>query len=140
MVFKDYMFKTRLPLLNKALDAYALRQQTISKNIANISTAGYSPEKVKFEEFFKEANTSLSGEVSEGVQLSMGASAASEAKIEVFTPEVPQNETFFGGTSHVNIDREMSDMAENQIRYRFTSRMVKRFFSGLNTAITGYKE
>lgn len=140
MVFKDYLFKTRLPLLNHALDAYSLRQQTISKNIANISTVGYSPEKVKFEEFFQEAASTVKGDITNEVHIPLGAPAVSDAKIEVFTPEVPQSEKFFGGESHVNIDREMSDMAQNQIRYRFASRMVKRFFSGLNTAITGYKE
>ena len=38
--------------MNKALDAYALRQQTFAKNIANADTPNYRPEKVEFEELF----------------------------------------------------------------------------------------
>ncbi len=140
MLFSDYIYKSRLPLFSKALDAYALRQKTIATNIANATTEGYKPQKVRFEEFFQGAVSPAKGTITGESGISMGSQSYDDVKAETYTPEVPEGEKFFGGESHVNIDREMSDMAQNQIRFRFASRMVKRYFSGLNTAITGFKE
>ena len=42
--------KTRIPLLGKALDAYALRHKVISSNIANVTTEGYHSKSVAFED------------------------------------------------------------------------------------------
>jgi flagellar basal body rod protein FlgB len=53
---------------------------------------------------------------------------------------VPKPEIYFSGETHVNIDREMSKMAENQIRFRFGSLMVNKFFRGMSSSIFGTKE
>ena len=37
----------------------------------------------------------------------------------------------------VEITREMTDLAENQIRYDFSTRVMRRKFEGLTRAITG---
>ncbi|RMF32645.1 MAG: hypothetical protein D6747_08745 [Chlorobiota bacterium] len=48
MDVRDYLFREKLPLMSTALEAYALRQRTIAKNIANATTPGYRPERVRF--------------------------------------------------------------------------------------------
>ena len=62
-MIKNLLFrKTVIPTLTKGLDVYALRQKTISGNIANVETPGYNRKEVKFEEQLQSAlNKKLSG-------------------------------------------------------------------------------
>lgn len=133
------LFKERLPLMHKALDTYTMRITAIAENIANANTVGYSPKKVVFEDFFKENINQVKKFVEKENQVFL------QPENEIFDPivvedQVPIGERFFSGQSNVNIDKEMAQLAETQIRFRFVSRLLKRYFSGLNTAITGIRE
>lgn len=121
--------------MNGALDAYALRQRTIAKNIANVDSPNYRPEKVKFEEFFHDEQEVLSGAQTESGHIPLGAPSEIEGTVE--DAPVPKSEVYFSGENHVNIDNEMSQLAQNQIRFRFTAQMLGRFFKGVNSSITG---
>jgi flagellar basal-body rod protein FlgB len=134
------MFRLKLPLLNKSLDAYAMRQKTIAKNLANISSPHYRPENVKFEELFSGNETVATGVRTDERHIPIGEKSASEVDPEVQNAPVPQPEVYFSGETHVNIDKEMSAMAENQIRFRFASTMVKNYFSGLQSSIKGISQ
>ncbi|MGA2296422.1 MAG: flagellar basal body rod protein FlgB [FCB group bacterium] len=138
LIYRDFLFKARLPLLNSGLDAYALRQKTIAKNIANATTPHYKPESVKFEEFFSEAQTMVAkGTTTDEMHIPIGNDPSTLPEAEVESPPVPKAEIYFSGESHVNIDTEMSQLAQNQIRYRFAARAVKAYFQGLQSAISG---
>ncbi len=133
-----FLFKERLQLMQKALDAYSLRLKTTSENIANVNTVGYFPKKVKFEEFFQNQMThyKLGTEVT---SLSNGEeNIIPEPKVETIEPNA--FEETFSGRSHINIDNEMATLAETQIKFRFVSRLLKRYFANLNSAITGIRE
>lgn len=123
--------------MNSALDTYALRQQTIAKNIANINSPHYRPESVKFEEFFHQQEAVLAGNTTTDTHIPLGASNPPFAEGEKIPQEVPSPQVYFSGETHVNIDKEMSSLAQNQIRYRFVSQMVNRYFSGMQSAIQG---
>ncbi len=128
--------------MSKALDVYSMRFRTIAENIANASTPNYHPKEVKFEELFKSesAKFQISGVRTSIAHLRMDETEADDVEIPEDTQNIPQSEEYFAGNSHTNIDREMSELAETQIRFRFVSRLVKRYFSGLNSAITGTRE
>lgn len=123
--------------MKSALDAYAVRQKTIASNIANVNSPNYRPEEVKFEELFNNNEVVLRGENTNGKHIPLGAANTSSVEGEKGDAPVPSSEVYFSGETHVNIDKEMSAMAQNQIRYRFTSQMVGRFFGGLQSAIQG---
>lgn len=123
--------------MNAALDAYALRQQTISKNIANVNSSHYRPESVKFEELFNRPQVVLNGENTTSVHIPTGAYRPDFAEGEKIPQEIPSAQVYFSGENHVNIDKEMSDLAQNQIRYRFASQMLNKYFSGIQSAIQG---
>lgn len=131
------MFKNKLPLMNKALDTYALRQRTIAKNIANVDTPDYKPERVRFEEYFNTPEVSLQAAETDSMHIPAGKVNPSTVQGEVEESAIPAPEVYFSGENHVNIDKEMSQLAENQIRFRFASQMTGKFFKGLNSAITG---
>ncbi|MBK9248595.1 MAG: flagellar basal body rod protein FlgB [Ignavibacteria bacterium] len=137
MILKDHLFNKKLPLLNRALDTYALRQQTIARNIANATSPVYRPEKVRFEEDFREAQVIQKGATTDDRHLAIGPVPDGEVKGNVEGAQVPRPEILFSGESHVNIDKEMSELAQNQIRFRFASRITARYFQGMQTAIKG---
>jgi flagellar basal-body rod protein FlgB len=133
----DHLFNKKLPLYNRALDAYALRQQIAAKNIANSTTPEYRPESVRFEEEFHKAKFSSGrGLRTDRHHIPLGAPIDSEIKGEK-EDAVPKPEVLFSGESHVNVDKEMSQLAQNQIRFRMASRMTGKYFQGLQTAIKG---
>jgi len=134
----DHLFtKGRLPLMNRALDAYAMRQQTIATNMANATSPIYRPQRVKFEEEFEKQQTVLRGTRGDDRHMPVGSLNDSEIKGEGEPSPVPEPERLFSGESHVNVDKEMSELAQNQIRFRFASRMTQKFFQGMQNAIRG---
>ncbi len=141
MSVRDLMFRGRLPLLNRAMDTYALRQKTIAENIANATTPNYRPERVRFEEEFQRLQGVVAqGETTNDKHIPMGAPALGSIEGTAEDAAIPKPEVFFSGESHVNVDKEMSALAENQIRFRFASRMTARYFKGIQSAIKGVNE
>lgn len=138
------MFKSRLPLMNRAMDAYSLRQQTTAKNIANATSPRYRPERVKFEELFHDQEVVIKGSTTEGsdvgssaANIPIGKLAGDDVEGEKENRAIPEAEVYFEGETHVNVDKEMNEMAQNQIRYRFASMATKKHFNGMLSSIRG---
>lgn len=123
--------------MNSALDAYALRTTTTAKNIANVTSPQYRPERVKFEEFFQNQEVTETGSLTDEHHIPLGKPDESAVSGEVEDSPIPKPEIYFSGETHVNIDKEMSEMAQNQIRFRFASGAVKHYFQGMSSAIRG---
>lgn len=140
MIYRYHLFKNGVPLMNRALDAYALRQRTVSKNIANVNSPHYRPERVKFEEFFQDQDVAIKGHRDDSAHIPLGKPDTIDIEGEVNPRGIPEPEVYFSGETHVNIDKEMSEMAQNQIRFRFASLRMSGFFSGLSSSITGSPE
>jgi len=133
---------TKIPLLGKALDVYALRQKVISSNIANITTVGYREKSVSFEEQFSGAmeQGSIEQEVTDGRHI-----AASTSDPMIVDPQIvetpPENslstDPLASGINNVDIDSEMADLAKNQIRFNFASRLLTDTFRDIQSSIRG---
>lgn len=136
-MINDFLYSGKVPFLNKALDAYALRQQTFAKNIANADTPNYRPERVKFEELFHREEVVLKGVETKTGHIEIGNLQKGAPSGEKDVQDIPDAEIFFSGENHVNLDKEMSKSAENQIRFRMASKMVNKYFTGLSSAIKG---
>ena len=126
--------KTKVPLLSRALDAYSLRHKAIASNIANVGTSGYQPQTVKFEEELSEALRA------NGMAMS-GASPQEEQnlprpKLESADDSTARGE-LFSGTNEVDIDHEMAQLAQNQIRFRYAAKLLGETFRGLQKSIRG---
>ncbi|HYF02804.1 MAG TPA: flagellar basal body rod protein FlgB [Patescibacteria group bacterium] len=140
-MIRDLLFKNRLPLLNRALDAYSMRQTTTANNIANSGTPDYKPERVRFEEQFQQAKMSITGVRSTTTSdrhIPIGNGASGDIQAEKEDQSIPAPERFASGESHVSVDREMSELAQNQIKFRLASRLTNRYFQGIQTAIKGH--
>jgi len=130
----DSMFNTgSMPLLRKALGAYALRHRAIADNIANVATDGYRAKQVDFEKLLaQEQAPGLRGWMTQPGHLPIGgASDSAEPAL------VDQNNGFDNGVNDVDVDREMVAVGENQLMYQMVTRLLRGRYQGLKTAITG---
>ena len=160
---KDKLFgATRIPLLGKALDAYSRRHRAIADNVANAETIGYTRKRVQFEDKLKQAmgrgglresNPShISGglvrigqttselarsELRSGrdlIALSDGRIRADRLESELEHDRVPSD---VNDLNNVDIDVEMSDMAQNHLSYTFAAKMDRKFFDMIKMSIRG---
>jgi len=135
MKVDNFLFKGRVALANKALDAYAARMTTAAKNIANVNTVGYKPEKVKFEELFQEQTIALQGASTNEKHIPAGKNPSPNA--EIANRKIPAHEIMMSGENDVNIDKEMAEIAQTQIRFQYASQSIGKYFKQLGAAITG---
>ena len=106
-----------------ALDGLSMRQQLISRNLANIDTPGYQAQTIDFEKTLKNL-------IDDGSSLPMKVTNASHQA----SPE--QNAHFStslrpGGTeradqNNVDVDVEMIDMSEAGIQYQAVSQAISQ--------------
>ena len=118
----------------KSLDAGALRNRVIAQNIANVSSPGYQRKEVVFEEELKKVfEKKIPGESTQPGH----ADITRGTDVSKITPKIlePVDLTKPGGVNNVDVDMEMSKLAENQILYNFSIRFAA--FDKYNSAITG---
>lgn len=106
--------------LRRSLQAAALRQQVLANNIANANTPGFKRSRVEFET--KLAEALRNGQPLEQVQ-----------------PEIIQETNTIGRPdgNNVDIELEMSELAENQIYYSALTRSLNDHFARLKQVIDG---
>ncbi len=123
-------------VLLKSLDARMARNKTIANNIANAETPGFKRGEVKFEEALSQAINSsrLKGSTTSGKHLQLGKGAVSRTRYEVFRP---LDANLASGVNNVDIDKEMADLAENQIGFKYGTKFLKGSYEKLNSAIQG---
>lgn len=109
------MDPSKLRLLSHAMDAYALRLQALSSNIANLDTPGYRRLSVTFEDALQEARRGLRNEA---------AAEAVQGRLEV-------------GTTPALLEDELMELADTQMRTQLSSRALRSHFQLMRTAITG---
>ncbi|MFQ5705935.1 MAG: flagellar basal body rod protein FlgB [bacterium] len=126
----DSLEKTLVPLLKKSLDAYSVRQQAITENIANIDTPGYKPIKVSFEEKLRHLlNRNLDVKTGNLRHMDSGANLLqNDPSLFEVTKEA----------TDVNLEDQMAELAKNQIRFEFATRMLNRTYEMIRASITGH--
>jgi len=140
-MIKFFLFaRTKIPLLEKALDAYSLRQRAIASNIANITTIGYKRVDVKFEEELRKSlgNEFIKGAKTHEKHFSIGVKDFDAVQPEtVMEPSEYNPDPLSSGVNNVDIDYEMAELAKNQIRYKLASRLIAESFRGIQKSIKG---
>ncbi len=137
-MLSKFMFEqTKLPLLQKGLDAYALRQKASAHNIANVGTHGYRRMEVGFEEELRQAlklERGVTSPMTSPGHFEIGVDAISQVEPEAFMPDDPELRS---GANNVDIEEEMVRLAKAQLSFDFASRMTRNTFTGLRSAIRG---
>jgi flagellar basal-body rod protein FlgB len=134
----DIFSKTQVPVLEKTLKTFSLRQNAIASNIANINTPGYKRLEVKFEEELSDALNEHKLEATVTNERHITAHTKDIRKVEPEVIETPSKKgDNTSGANNVDIEQEMVLLAQNQIQYRMSSRLIGRVFKGLQNAIRG---
>lgn len=131
------MARTSVPDLELSMDAYSLRQKTISDNIANAMTPGYKAKKVEFEEEYKKAADS--GSSLKLAQTHSNHIPYNSDSLEQIQPRVTyeKNTLNDSGINNVDVDKEMADLAENNMRYEMSTALIIKKFANIKNAIRG---
>jgi len=122
--------------LERSLDTSSLRQRTISNNIANVDTPGYKAMDVSFKDILASEKSKFTkqapfqGYKTDSKHFEFGQNA-NEPKIEV-----EDNTSMLNNENNVDIDYEMTKLAENNIWYNSLTEVMNKEFSMLRHIIT----
>ncbi|GFO53357.1 flagellar basal body rod protein FlgB [Geomonas sp. Red276] len=132
------LFGSTIDLLGKTLDLRAKRQILISANLANVETPGYTPSDVSFESELKSALTKGSIDTPPAnprhIPLRHGAQALEAVQGTVV--QGPDTNAGLDGNG-VEMESEMSRLAENQIMYNASVQLLTKKFEMMKQAIRG---
>lgn len=109
-------------LIKKSLDLLTRHHNNISENVARMNEPGYNRKPTRFLDDLTRVETRMR------LRASHTRHITPEGE-EGFVPEWEKGK--------VQLTREMADLAQNQIRYDFSSRILRRRFEGLLQSITG---
>ena len=129
---------SNLPILQGSLNGLGARQKAIGENIANADTPGFKRLEVAFEGNLRkaiDAKAAAAGDLplktESGRHFSLGPTAdgplASVRKV--------MDETYRNDGNNVNIDLEMANLAETNIRYNTMATLTRNKFEGLKNIL-----
>ena len=124
--------KAQIPQYRTFMNLSSLRHKLTSGNIANVSTPGYEAHDINFDKEFARAtgeSNHLPGKITHVRHIPLGEHNAKSPKVEA-TKVQP------GDMNSVDIDQEMTQLAENELRYTVAARLLAKKFQGLQKVIT----
>jgi flagellar basal-body rod protein FlgB len=127
--------RTVTPDLEKSMNVYSLRHKVLSNNIANVMTPGYQAKRVSFEAEYRQslyADTAL-----RLTTTSDGHMAVAHRTFSHIHPKVEYRNRGLNdsGLNNVDIEREMAEMAENNLRYEMSTKLINKRFMNIKSAI-----
>lgn len=124
-----------ITLLERSLDAASMRQKVISNNLANIDTPNYKRSDVSFESTLQQVlqGNALSGRRTDARHMEIGAVSVSDVEPEIVTD---RSTSMRQDGNNVDIDVEMTNLAENQILYNALTQRINGKFATLKYAIS----
>lgn len=129
------LFDKTLRSLGATTNLRQTRHNVISSNIANAETPGYQAKKLDFEDALSRAldfEDAAPG-ASEPGHFATGPGAISRVKADIYeNPDVSVNND---GNS-VDLEREMSSLAENSIMYKAAIQLINKKMAQLKYAAT----
>ena len=122
------LFDSTIGVLGKSMDMYLLRHSVISDNIANAETPFFKARRVDFESELQRAvdANDLGGE---DAVLREVASLKAQVSEEIDSEKGQDLNT-------VDMDKEMSALTKNDVKYSTASQMVSKKFALLKYAIS----
>lgn len=131
------IFNTTVDVLGKSIDLRARNQNLISSNVANAETPNYVPKTLAFED---ELQGALKGgakgtpAMTNARHLPLKGASSRLQSVTGRVVETPSKSPGKDGNA-VELENEMSKMAENQIMYNASVQILSKKFEGLKTAL-----
>ncbi len=128
------MANTPIKLLENLANYCAVKNKVISKNIANIGTTGYQREDVEFKDVF---NQSVIGTIKTTEPEHIGTNQNPELSEKPYKIVLDSNKDDASGINNVNIDKEMAELADNTLMFKFASRKISDYYKNIQSVIKG---
>ncbi|GLB59355.1 flagellar basal body rod protein FlgB [Cytobacillus sp. NCCP-133] len=129
------MFSGTISTIERALDYSSLKQKVISQNIANVDTPNYRAKDVSFKEVFQQVvHGPLEANKSDTRHYDFNGGPSSLQGVVT-----KKNVSYNHNGNSVDLDKEMSDLATNQIYYHAMIERMSGKFSSLQNVIRGGK-
>lgn len=127
------IFSGTIHRLEGALEQANVKQKVITNNLANVDTPNYKAKRVSFKNVLNEESSRLNAIKTDYRHIDF---KINESNYSV----VSSNQTSYQENgNNVDIDKEMSDMAKNQIQYQALVERMSGKLNSLKSAITGGK-
>lgn len=128
------LFSDTISTLESALDYSSLKQKVISQNISNVDTPNYKAKDVSFKAALQTAveHTITASRTDERHFDFKGSSTSS-------TITTNRNTSYNNNGNNVDMDKEMADLATNQIYYNAMIEGISGKFQTLQSVIKGGK-
>ena len=123
-----------IKLLQNLLDYCSVKNNVIAKNISNIGTENYKREDVVFKDMLDENVSSILKTDNEKHFSSLQINNSNGSKYETVYDNSTEMDS---GVNNVNIEREMSELAENTLRFKFASKKVGEYYKNIQSVIKG---
>ncbi|UCC43434.1 MAG: flagellar basal body rod protein FlgB [Candidatus Zixiibacteriota bacterium] len=131
-VLTQFLFsRVGVPKAKAFLDLAAYRHKLISGNIANASTPGYRARDIDFKAEFER----LTGEASNLKGTTTHRAHLPTGRNDKRPPEVKLEPAEKGSVNSVDIDREISNLAQNELLFTTGARLLQKKFEGIRNAI-----
>ena len=129
------IFSGTISTVEKVLDLRSLKHNLIVSNIANVDTPRYKGfDMIIEEEIEKTTGTNNTVNLTRTQDGHLPGRKISVGNVESkFVDKLPLSVRGDGNT--VDIDKEMADMAENNLMYNTLAQILSKKFTGLKTAI-----
>ena len=120
------------------MDLAVRRQKLISSNLSNVDTPGYKTVDIDFEQ---ELQSQMAGSAGQGISMAvtdtrhLAISSGAQGRLPAQAKEV-EGLTLRNDLNNVNIDREMSELSTNAMKFSAVSQMIAGKFRTLKAAIT----
>ncbi|MCT2534516.1 flagellar basal body rod protein FlgB [Aquibacillus koreensis] len=129
------LFGGTISKLENSIDYATLKNQTIANNIANVDTANYKAKKVSFKNVLnQQVDHTFQAKRTHPKHVSFDSTSLSKSPFRVVTD---QSTSFNHNGNNVDIDKQMTELAENQIYYQALIDRINGKFNSLNTVIKG---
>lgn len=127
------LFSGTIQNLENALGRADIKQKVLTNNIANIDTPNYKAKKVSFRNLLDQETSNLEAVKTDYRHVDFTGSGDDYSIVFSSDTSYQQN------GNNVDIDKEMTDLAENQINYQALVERMSGKFNSLKTVLTGGK-
>lgn len=127
------LFSGTIRTLENRLDYATAKNRTISNNISNIDTPNYKSKDVVFKDILNEVY-SQPMETKRTNERHLPFSQTNHSSYQIVTKN---NTTFNHNGNNVDVDKEMAELAKNQIYYQALVDRINGKFGSLQTVIRG---
>ena len=124
------MAASSIKLLENLINYCSLKNKVISKNIANVGTQNYKREDVEFKSMLIELNSSV--KVTNENHIKTGP-----AENPYYEVSKDKEDEMLSGINNVDIDKEMAELAENTLLFKFASRKIGDYYRNIQNVIKG---